>query len=390
MNNISIIHDCYGCGVCSAVCPQKIIDIVLNKNGFYEPTINEIDKCTNCGLCLNVCGFNHSEIASTPTVIKSYAAWSDDKRVQRKCSSGGVGFEIGLSLMKEGYKVSGVKFNADKNRAEHYIASTKEELVQTVGSKYIQSYTPTGFHNLDRKQKYLVTGTPCQIDSFRRMIQKKRIEENFILLDFFCHSVPSMFAWNYYSKLAESKIGKLTYASWRNKTTGWHDSWAMELDGERCGEKVDWQDSYNMLIKGKKGFISSRKSKGDLFYRLFLGDFCCNPACQKNCKYKYTSSSADLRIGDLWGKEYAKNEDGVSALIAFTTKGQEVIKKLDGCIIKEHPLEVVAEGQMKQNVGKAYCSKIMMQCLKHKSPLYIINGIIFIERVLRKLKRLFA
>lgn len=390
MNNISIIHDCYGCGVCSAICPQKIIDIVLNKNGFYEPTINEIDKCTNCGLCLNVCGFNHSEIASTPTVIKSYAAWSDDKRVQRKCSSGGVGFEIGLSLMKEGYKVSGVKFNADKNRAEHYIASTKEELVQTVGSKYIQSYTPTGFHNLDREQKYLVTGTPCQIDSFRRMIQKKRIEENFILLDFFCHSVPSMFAWNYYSKLAESKIGKLTYASWRNKTTGWHDSWAMELDGERCGEKVDWQDSYNMLIKGKKGFISSRKSKGDLFYRLFLGDFCCNPACQKNCKYKYTSSSADLRIGDLWGKEYAKNEDGVSALIAFTTKGQEVIKKLDGCIIKEHPLEVVAEGQMKQNVGKAYCSKIMMQCLKHKSPLYIINGIIFIERVLRKLKRLFA
>lgn len=164
----------------------------------------------------------------------------------------------------------------------------------------------------------------------------------------------------------------------------------MDLDGEQCGEKINWQDSYNILIKGKKGFISSRKSKGDLFYKLFLGDYCCNPACQKDCKYKYTSSSADLRIGDLWGKEYVKNEDGVSALIAFTTKGQGVIEKLDNCTLIEHPLEIVAEGQMKYNVGKAYCSSIMMHCLKHNSPLFMVNGIIFVERVIRKLKRLFA
>lgn len=60
-----------------------------------------------------------------------------------------------------------------------------EELIPSIGSKYIQSYTVDGFKAIDRKQKYLVTGTPCQIDSFRRYIRKFKKEENFILMDFF-------------------------------------------------------------------------------------------------------------------------------------------------------------------------------------------------------------
>lgn len=39
MNNISDIENCYGCGVCAAACPRNIIQIRLNKKGFYEPYI---------------------------------------------------------------------------------------------------------------------------------------------------------------------------------------------------------------------------------------------------------------------------------------------------------------------------------------------------------------
>ena len=390
IKNIAKIHNCFGCGVCSAICPQKIIDIKLNTNGFYEPIINDLNKCTNCGLCLNTCAFHHQNLASAPTQLKSFAAWSNNKNIQRKCSSGGVGFEIGKMLVEKGYKVCGVRYNPDKNRAEHYIASTKEELVQSIGSKYIQSYTVDGFKTVDKNQKYLITGTPCQIDSFRRLIQKKRIENNFILLDFFCHSIPSMLAWKYYIKQVEKKVGEITYASWRNKTTGWHDSWNMGLDGAKIGDKVNWQDSYSMLIRGKKSIYSSRKSQGDLFYKLFFGDYCCNPACRKNCKYKYKSSSADIRIGDLWGKTYSKNEDGVSALISFTQKGDEVIKQLNECHLIEHPFEIVAEGQMKKNVGKALLAPLMMTSLKLRLPLPCIKTIILSERILHKFKSLFA
>lgn len=349
--NISNIKDCFGCGVCTAVCARHIIDIRLNADGFYEPQIMDAAKCTDCGLCTEVCSYSHDGLALTDASIKSYAAWSNDTQVRRKCSSGGVGFEVGRALIDKGYKVCGVRYNPDTNRAEHYIAATVEELIPSIGSKYIQSYTVDGFKAINRKEKYLVTGTPCQIDSFRRYIRKFRCEDNFVLMDFFCHGVPSMWLWRKYVAEVEKKIGKITYASWRNKFTGWHDSWAMSMDGEKTGEKVDWHDSYNMLIREKKSFYNSRLSQGDPFYRLFLSDTCLGKACYDKCKFKYDHSSADIRIGDLWGKTYKDNEDGVSAAIAFTDKGNEVLHQCN-CTLVEHPFEVVAEGQMKTSPVK--------------------------------------
>lgn len=346
--NISNIHDCFGCGVCATVCTHNVIEIKLNKAGFYEPVMKYSDKCTDCGLCVNVCSYSHEGLSLADVQIKSYAAWSNDTQVRRKCSSGGVGFEVGRTLIGKGYKVCGVRYNPDTNRAEHYIATTVEELIPSIGSKYIQSYTVDGFKAINRKEKCLVTGTPCQIDSFRRYIRKFRCEDNFVLMDFFCHGVPSMWLWRKYVAEVEKKIGKITYASWRNKFTGWHDSWAMSMDGEKTGEKVDWHDSYNMLIREKKGFYNSRLSQGDPFYRLFLSDTCLGKACYDKCKFKYDHSSADIRIGDLWGKTYKDNEDGVSAAIAFTDKGNEVLHQCN-CTLVEHPFEVVAEGQMKKN-----------------------------------------
>lgn len=344
--NIANIKDCYGCGVCATVCSRNIIEIALNADGFYEPRITDEGKCTDCGLCTDVCSYSHEGLSLKDACVKSYAAWSNDGKVRRKCSSGGVGFEVGRTLINDGYKVCGVRYNPDTNRAEHYIATTVEELIPSIGSKYIQSYTVDGFKAISRKEKYLVTGTPCQIDSFRWYIQKFRCENNFVLMDFFCHGVPSMWLWKKYVVEVEKTTGKITYASWRNKFTGWHDSWAMSIDGENTGEKVNWHDSYNLLIRGKKGFYNSRLSQGDPFYRLFLSDSCLGKACYDKCKFKYDHSSADIRIGDLWGTTYKDNEDGVSAAIAFTEKGDELLHQCN-CTLVEHPFEVVAEGQMK-------------------------------------------
>ena len=364
MKNISTIHDCYGCGVCAAACSRKIINIELNKDGFYEPRITDMDKCTQCGLCVDVCAFSHSELAlsSKEDDIRSWAAWSNDERVQHKCSSGGVGFEIAKLLIEKGYKFCGCRYDVEGGRAEHYIATTVEEAVASIGSKYIQSYTPKAFKSVNRKEKYLVTGTPCQIDSFRRYIKKFRVEDNFVLLDFFCHSVPSMWAWKKYTQMVERKVGKITYASWRNKFTVCSESWNMTLEDKNI-EKVDWHDSYNVLIKGKKTYSNSRLSQGDIFLNLFLGDYCCNPACIKNCKYKYKCSSADIRIGDLWGDTYKDNDKGVSALIAFTDKGKAVIESLNNVTLIDHPFDIVAEGQMKKNAGKAFLTFVAKKML---------------------------
>lgn len=392
--NVSSINNCYGCGVCAASCAKEIISIVLNKDGFYEPCIKEQENCTNCGICLEVCAFNHKERALKPEeiIIKSWAAWSNDETIRRKCSSGGIGFEIGKQLIEQGYHAVGCRYDIKEQRAEHYIATTVNEFVQSIGSKYIQSYTEEALKKIKRKdQKYLITGTPCQIDSFRRMIRKFRCENNFILMDFYCHCVPSMYAWKAYIKMLEPKIGKVTYASWRNKFEyGWHDSWLMGIDGEKTSKPINWHDSYNMLIREKKSFVQSRMTQGDLFYKLFLGDICLGPQCEKHCKYKYDMSSADIRIGDCWGKTYQEDQRGVSALVSFTEKGRYLVEHLTGITLIEHPLEIVAEGQMKSNAHHKELTPLFKWYLFNgfdiSSPLFKL--LLFSQKVVEKIHKL--
>lgn len=395
MTNISSIHNCYGCGVCAIACSKKIINIKLNNDGFYEPIITESDKCTDCGLCVEVCSYSHDNLSLINPQITSYAAWSKDAQVRRKCSSGGVGFEIGKSIIEQGGKVCGVRFNAEKNLAEHYVAATDQELIPSIGSKYIQSYTVEGFNDIIKQLRqakkqgenptYLVTGTPCQIDSFRRFIQKFRIEDNFILLDFFCHGVPSKLMWDKYVAYMEKKVGKLTYVSWRNKFTGWHDSWAMAIDGEKCGEPMDWNEDYNSLIREKKSYINSRLSQGDYFYKLFLGDCCLGKACYDKCRFKYDKSSADIRIGDAWGKYYQLDENGVSAVVIYTKSGDHVLNQ-SNCTLEEVPMEVVAEGQMKKCPERNISYYVVCYLLRisHVNIIYIYTAYTTIVKFWKK------
>ena len=131
MKNVSNIKNCFGCGVCAIACAKNAIKIELNKNGFYTPVL-DATKCTNCGLCSEVCAFLHKELASDGTVKKAYAAWSNNKQVQRKCSSGGIGYEIAKQQIERGYKLCGCRYNTEAGRAEHYIATTPEEAIASI------------------------------------------------------------------------------------------------------------------------------------------------------------------------------------------------------------------------------------------------------------------
>lgn len=362
MKNISYLKSCYGCGVCATVCPKKIIKIELNKDGFYEPRMVNEDKCINCGLCLSVCAYVDDKVAKlSPFNIKSYASWSENENVRFRCSSGGVGYELGKYFIEKGYKACGVRYDTKKNRAEHFVATTIEKFRQSIGSKYIQSYTLDGFKQFNRTDKFFVTGTPCQIDSIRRYIKKFRIEDNFILMDFFCHGVPSMLMWKKYTEIVKSHLGDFTSVSWRNKETGWHDSWQMNIKGNSQSIYQSWM------------------SDGDLFYKMFLGNNCLGKACYGKCKYKMASSAADIRIGDLWGREYKENIDGVSAVLAMTPKGDAVLHSISSLHLVSHPISIVTEGQMKKSPRKGYVNLVTMKLLKSKISLrfiiYILRGI---------------
>ena len=343
--------------------------MLINEEGFFTPFVNE-EHCIDCGICVSICSFENSEVLQDKSFdIKTYAAWSNNADVRNRCTSGGVGFEIGKSLLKQGYKALVCRYNPETHHAEHYIASNEEELLPSIGSKYIQSDAYPGLAEIKKGQKYFIVGSPCQIDSIRRWIHKRKMEEDVILLDFFCHGVPSYNLWERYLSEVNAKIGPFEDITWRSKPNGWHDSWVMEV----------------------KNRYQSFFSEGDLFYRMFLGDRCLGKACYEDCKYKYIHSAADIRIGDLWGRKYANEDLGVNGVVCLTQKGVEILQGLNGILhIEDSTLDIVTESQMKKCAHKPISHNYVMKSLKENKSLSEIDRkasrLELLEKIPRKIK----
>lgn len=324
--NVGTKEYCYGCGVCANACRREAITIALNEDGFYTPIV-DASLCNDCGMCLKVCSHNDEKISVEAENKRGYAAWSNDEVLRKESSSGGVVGEICKSFIAEGYKICAVRYNASLQRAEHYIINTEDDIAESRGSKYIQSYTVEGISDMLKTDRFVFIGTPCQVDSLRRLLRIKGEENKCIFIDFFCHGVPSYNLWKKYSAEASESIGEIKSVSWRDKIKGWHSYCAMHLVGSRG----DWH---------------IRRGDGDVFYRFFLNNVCLNKACYKDCKYKGDNSAADIRVGDLWGERYKDDEDGVSGIITFDAIGERVLHSADVTTI-QHDLATVMEGQHK-------------------------------------------
>lgn len=360
--NISILNNCYGCGVCATSCPQNIINIKENVDGFYTPVISSAEKCTNCGLCLKVCSFSN-ELILNNEIKSSYASWSIDSEIRKKASSGGVAFELAKHGVSEGYQVCGVVYNNRKHRAEHRILDNENELFQTLGSKYIPSTTLPAFEQLvskgNKNKKFIVFGTPCQIASLKLLIRKFKRDDNFILVDFFCHGVPSLKVWDRY--IQSKGITKSENIKWRDKKNGWHDSWYI------VGLDKDGHEDFR-----------SQKVSEDEFFQFFLGHYALAPCCLNACKFKKYNSLADIRVGDLWGEKYNSNEKGINGVICFTEKGMKFMESMASIILKNEDVDIVSKGQMSTCASKPQGYLLIKMLLRYSN--FSLNNILRIER----------
>ncbi len=150
INVSQLCNDCTGCGVCATIC-TKAITMTINKNGFYEPVIDN-EKCTLCGVCTRVC-YKNIEQGSNNKIEDSerYLAYSKNDEVRLRASSGGVGEELYKYFIENGYKIVGVTYNVNKEIAEHIIIDKVSDIHKIIGSKYIPSNTIDAFSKLDRK-----------------------------------------------------------------------------------------------------------------------------------------------------------------------------------------------------------------------------------------------
>lgn len=365
--NISIFKDCYGCSVCGGVCPVNIIKIKEIK-GFLKPVIIEADKCIGCGICLKTCSFyNRKQVINinSNNDIKYYSFYSQNKDILKTTTSGGAVYEILKIAAKKRNNIFGVKYDYNINRPIHFQTINETDLKLTKGSKYLQSKINHLIKTIDNCGEYTVVGTPCQISSLHNYLVLKNIRNKFLLIDFFCHGVPSSVLWDNYLHYFKKQYGEIKNIRFRNKDYGWHES-------------------IRIKILGTKGEVMAIPPKKDIFFSFFLGDRCLQKSCYDTCVFKQLNSCSDIRVGDLWGKEFLDNRTGVSGLVCFTERGNNLVNELESGPLTELDSEIILSGQMKKNATRALSYPIACLGLKYNLNLKHLNTLCtYIDKIKR-------
>lgn len=306
---------CCGCSACAVICPTKAITMEIDNDGFYRPKFNS-EKCIHCNLCKNVCIYKNNDLNEYNIAQKGlYSAYSKNNEIRTSTSSGGIANEISRYALEKENNVCAVVYDKKERVAKHInIKDNNQDLLEKIkGSKYIQSKNESAFKDILKNEKQtIVFGTPCQIAGFSKIIKLKKLKEKFILIDIYCHGVPSYNLWNNYLNYISKKykMNEKPDVVFRDKKLGWHNY-------------------YIKIISKNKTYIKIRDK--DIFYIYFLNSKCNSESCYE-CKFRNKTCS-DIRLGDYWGVRYKNDDKGYSMVAINTKKGQELIDELKERIV---------------------------------------------------------
>lgn len=305
---------CSGCGACVSICPQNALSIELDNNGFYTVSVND-NLCVDCGLCKKVCTRYDDSIGGKSLYdVPLFALLSADSETVKKSSSGGIAHELSVQALDNGYKVIGAIYDTETDTVVHKIIDSQDQVTLLDGSKYLQSNAKPALGKAlneakkSKNNRYLVFGTPCQIAGMAKASEISKVREQFVLVEIFCHGVPSYRVWEEECVYLRKKLktDKFDSVLFRYKKNDWH--------------------SYYLRVDAKgKTYYGARET--ELFWQVFFENVLLGPACQ-TCRMRKEDSLSDLRIGDYWGARFEHRSDGVSAVFACTEQGEYAVETL--------------------------------------------------------------
>ncbi len=321
------IRLCTGCNACASVCPVGAITMKADHEGFLRPAIGS--SCILCHKCESVCpGLHPPQIAPSPSVV--HAAWNQEEEVRGKSTSGGIFSLLADHTLNQGGAVFGTVLDQD-GAVRHICARSQEGVAAMRGAKYVQSDLTgcfqAGKELLDAGTEVLFSGTPCQVDGFKRFLG--RDDPHLLTCDLVCHGVPSPAVFrSYLDRLAEDHGAPVVNLAFRDKSHGWQDPW---LTADFANGQ--WYEAPLHTTTYGRGFGM----------RIFL-----RPCCTR-CQYTNPGRRpADLTLADFWGLDPnltlpTDRGQGISMVLINTPKGQAVFDTLSPGQV-ERPLEEAIKG----------------------------------------------
>lgn len=324
--------NCSGCGLCALIDPG--LTMKLSDEGFNRP-IRQIPispkrdqvassefraSCPGAVVTRPVDIKAKNADAAMGNAVSSWQAWATDPSVRFQGSSGGVLTALASWLVESGKATRLLSVAADGDRPRRTVPvqlHKSADFLRQSGSRYAPVSVLSERAALDSST--VVVGKPCEASALRQLMTVRQQVEAPVILSFFCAGVPSQFATD--RLLDELGIPReAPLRSLRYRGHGWPGNFHAET------------------FDGQQGSTSYDESWGKQ-----LG-----PSMQWRCKVcpDGVGESADIVAGDYWktdakGYPIFTDSSGVSALIARTSRGHELIRAAIGAgVIHAEPLEL--------------------------------------------------
>ena len=308
---------CCGCETCGLVCPKNCISFEKDALGHKYPHVDK-SVCINCKKCENVCPIQ-KEFAESNIGLEAWVAYSTDRKIRARGSSGGIFETVASWIIDDGGIVFASKF--DENlKLKCVEAKTIDEIKFLTKSKYLQSDCSSAFPIMKRYvedgKKMLFVSTPCQIAAFKSYLGNFANKENVYLMDFFCHGVPSQDFFDRCRIYVEQKkrISIKNY-EFRSKINNGKTPHYYTMTYEKNGKEKKKTQLYFF----------------DPFYFAFQKYISLRDCCYI-CPYAKGNHAGDLTIGDFHEIEryiHGINRfEGVSTVLINNEKGFSVWKNV--------------------------------------------------------------
>ena len=315
---------CMGCGLCAAVCPNKLLEMQRDARGFYIPAEKGIcDRA--CGLCISVCpgvsvdfaGLNRHLFGKQSknwllgNNLHCYMGHSTDPEILQRASSGGIVSTLANGLLTRGVVDAVVLTRMGPRNPlepEVVIARNKHEVISASGSKYCPINLADGVrYILNHEGRYALVGLPCHIHGIRKAERAipKLAKRVLLHVGLFCNHTVSFLGTEFLLQKMELSTNQVTSLSYRSK--GWSSG----------GMTVRLRD-------GKEGFLP----KG-LYWSCFFAHFFISQRC--NLCPDQTNELADISVGDAWLPHLRGRQTGESVMLSRTEFGEAVMRQAMTC-----------------------------------------------------------